>query len=123
MLPEIAPEAVPFWDATRDRRLLLQHCERCGHQWYPRSICAGCGDPDPGWVESAGTGTLHSFTVVHRAPEGFDPPYVIGIVELDEGPRMLARIEGPDPTCDAPVTLDWQPLEDGRHLPIFRTED
>ena len=149
--PDIAPEAAEFWEATKDRRLVIQHCPTCGHQWYPRAICTGCGD-QPGWVEISGRGTLHSFTTVHRSPDGrkveslersprsrgdgprsaepsgrgagdwLQPPYVIALVELDEGPRMLTRLVGGDPVCDASVIVDWHPLDDGRHLPVFRIE-
>ncbi len=148
--PDIAPEAAEFWEATKERRLVIQHCPSCGHQWYPRAICTGCGE-QPGWAEISGRGTLHSFTVVARGPDGrrgeippeggwapaagreggwpissedwLQPPYVIALVELEEGPRMLTRLVGGDPVCDAPVTVDWHPLDDGRHLPVFRIGD
>lgn len=45
------------------------------------------------WVDACGRGTLYSFTVVHRPPPGFaDAPYVVGLVDLEEGPRMMTRL-------------------------------
>ncbi len=117
----------PWWDATRDRRLLLQTCTSCRSvQHPPRSVCLSCMSEDLAWTEASGVGTVDSFTVVHRAPrEDVVVPYVLARVRLPEGPILLTRLEGPvdaagDPSaCDRPVTLDWAPLADGRALPVF----
>ncbi len=112
----------PWWDATRERRFLVQRCESCGHhQHYPRNICTGCGAPDPGFVEASGRGTIFSYTEVHRAPHpAFEPPYVVAMVRLEEGPVVLTNIVG-DGTiaCDAAVRVTWENLPDGRKLPLF----
>ena len=128
--PEMDALAAEWWDATRERKLLVQRCRSCGeHQHYPRTICLACGDDDVSFVAASGQGTLHSFTVVHRAPSpDFAPPYVVALVGLAEGPRLLTRIVGADADalgCDVPVELRWEPLADGRQLPVFalRTED
>lgn len=115
----------PWWDATRERRLVLQRCARCGaYQHYPRPICLACGGDELTFVEAAGTGTVRSYTVVHRAPaSAFDPPYVVALVRLAEGPVLTTALVGAEPDgwrCDEPVTVDWRPLPDGRHLPVFR---
>ncbi len=122
--PEMDPDAAAWWDATRDQKLLVQRCRRCGHhQHYPRMVCLACGDADLSFVAASGRGTVYSFTVVYRPPApAFVPPYVIALVRLDEGPVMLTRIVGKDAdavACDRPVELRWEPLEDGRHLPVF----
>lgn len=130
MSQEIAPhaemdaDAAAWWDATRARKLLVQRCRRCGHhQHYPRMLCLACGGTDVSFVEASGRGSVYSFTVVHRAPSpAFSPPYVIALVRLDEGPLMLTQIvetDAGDVDCDRPVELRWQPIEDGRHLPVF----
>jgi len=120
-------DAVAWWDATRERRLLVQRCGSCGdHQHYPRPFCVACGARDLALVAASGRGTVYSFTVVHRAPSAeFAPPYTIALVRLEEGPLMLTRIvDGPVPLeCDRPVELRWQGLEDGRHLPVFALAD
>ena len=117
---------ITWWDATREGRLLVQRCETCGHhQHYPRVLCTGCGGTDLGFGEASGSGTVVSHTTVHRAPHpDLEPPYVVAIVALDEGPRLLTHLVGVDPAsdadlCDAAVTVAWRPLEDGRQLPVF----
>lgn len=118
----------PWWDGTRERRLLLQRCGACGEvQHHPRHLCLSCGATDAlGWVESDGAGTVDTFTVVHRAPRpGLEAPYVVARVRLDDGPVLLAWVVGadgalPEVRIDDTVTLDWAPLDDGRALPVFR---
>lgn len=114
-----------WWDATRDRRLVVQTCESCGQRQHePRALCTGCGRTDAlALVDAAGTGRVHSFTVIHRAPsDEVTAPYVVAIVELDEGVRLLTNlvdVEPDDVACDQPVAVQWEPLDDGRHLPLF----
>ncbi|MEU5882495.1 OB-fold domain-containing protein [Spirillospora sp. NPDC047279] len=114
----------PWWDATRERRLTVQRCLECGHrQHYPRALCTGCGGTALDLAEVTGHGTVDAFTVVHRAPPGGPPaPYVVARVRLAEGPVLLTNLVGADPgswCCDRPVRVDWRPLPDGRHLPVF----
>jgi len=117
-----------WWAAARERRLLVQICEACGHrQHHPRSVCTRCGRTDSlGWTDASGVGTVDSFTVVHRAPApGFEPPYVIARVRLAEGPLLLTRIVGCPPgtvRCDQPVRLAWWDRPDADPLPVFRPE-
>jgi uncharacterized OB-fold protein len=127
-LPPQVELTAPWWDGTRERRLLLQRCGSCGEvQHHPRHLCVSCGATDDlGWVESAGAGTVDTFTVVHRAPRsGLEAPYVVARIRLDDGPVLLAWLLGtgealPDPAIGDVVALDWAPLEDGRALPVFR---
>lgn len=119
--------SAPWWEATRERRLTVQRCLECGHrQHYPRALCTGCGGLELEFAEVSGSGRVDSFTVVHRAPDpAMDTPYVIARVRLAEGPILLTRLVGAKPgawTCDDPVRLDWWPLPDGRHLPVFAKE-
>ena len=126
LLPEVNDVTAPFWEATRDRTLAVQRCTACGvFQHYPRPLCLSCRGVDLDFVPVSGDATVYSFSVVHRAPDPdvFDPPYVVALVRLAEGPVMFTSIVGADPDdiyCDQPVTLDWRPLDDGRHLPVFR---
>ena len=122
------PTTASFWEATRAQRLVLQRCEACGRvQHYPRSFCSSCGDARIVQLEAAGTGTLTSFTVVHRAPHpAFTPPYIVALVRLDEGPTLLTNLVSSEPErvrCDARVRLAWEPLPDGRNLPLFTLEE
>ncbi len=65
----------------------------------PRMICRNCGTNDLEWVESSKTGVLETFTVVHVPPVGLgkEAPYIVGIIKLDNGGKVTARIEGFNP--------------------------
>jgi uncharacterized OB-fold protein len=124
-LPAVNSDTEEWWEATRKSRLLLQHCHQCGRfQHYPRPFCLSCHGTDLGFEESMGQGVIHSFSVVHRSPdpEQFDPPYVVALVRLEEGPVLFTSIVGSefrDLQCDQPVEVAWRPLSDGRQLPVF----
>ena len=96
-LPE--PDAVtrPFWEAAAQGRLLYQRCAACSHrQFYPRAVCTACG-ATPEWAEASGRGTVYTFTVVRQygaPPFASELPYVVAIVELEEGVRMMGNLTG-----------------------------
>jgi uncharacterized OB-fold protein len=112
-----------WWDATRERRLVVQQCSVCGHlQHYPRALCTACGGTTLDWMDVVGDGVVDAFTVVHRGLPGYDAPYVVARVRLAEGPVLLANLVEADVdawSCDVPVTVVWHALGDGRHLPLF----
>ena len=114
-----------YWDAAREGTLLIQRCAACGrHQFYPRGHCAGCFAPDPEWTPASGRGRLHTFTVVRRTPNAefvADCPYVLAIVELDEGPRITARItgDGDGLACDQRVHVVFTLAGQAGVLPNF----
>ena len=95
-LPRPYQDTEPYWAAARDHRFVIQHCKSCGkHQFYPRGVCSHCLSSDLEWHEASGKGTVYSFSVNHRAPHpGFadEIPFVLAIVELEEGPRMMTNI-------------------------------
>lgn len=127
-LPPIDPLTQPWWDATRERRLLLQQCTACGSvQHYPRHLCLNCGSVEHlGWVESTGRGIIDTFTVVHRSPRpDLDVPYVVARIRLAEGVIVLSNVVGVRPDdveSGALVELGWRDLTDGRALPVFTIE-
>lgn len=100
-LPEITPASRPFWDAAREHRLLIQRSTKTGeHLFYPRSLSPIAVDDSLEWVAVSGQGTVYTYTVARRPtapPWAEDGPYIIAIVELDEGPRMMTNIIGCDP--------------------------
>lgn len=75
-------------------RFLIQRCGACGsHVFFPRELCPHCGAPELAWVQPSGTGTVHAVTTVRRkADAGGD--YNVSLVDLDEGVRMMSRVEG-----------------------------
>ena len=99
-LPVPTPETRPFWDAARRHELVaaaLPRLRRTSSTTRARAARAACRR-DLEWRAVSGRGTLHTFTVVHRGARGFPlgPPYVIAIVELDEGPRLMTNLVGVD---------------------------
>ena len=98
--PADQPLTRPYWTALRQGQLQFQRCARCGHAWLPaRAECPRCLAHDAHWEPAAGTGRLVSWVVFHRsyhAAFDHEVPYAVGIVELDEGPRMIARIASAD---------------------------
>lgn len=99
----MTPVTAAYWDAAVDGRLLLQRCGSCGHvQHYPRTLCGACWSPDVTWVDAAGTGAVATFTVVHvpgHPAWAGEVPYVLALVELDEGPRLLTNVVGIPPSA------------------------
>ncbi len=77
----------------------IQKCAGCGkHVFYPRVVCPHCGADKLGWTAPSGAGTIYSTTVVRRKPEaGGD--YSVVLVDLAEGPRMMSRVAGIEPTA------------------------
>ena len=83
--------------ALNEGRFLIQRCEGCAkHVFYPRQLCPHCGGASLAWVEPKGTGTVYSTTTVRRKPEaGGD--YDVSLIDLDEGARMMSRVDGVPP--------------------------
>ncbi|MEV7005099.1 OB-fold domain-containing protein [Streptosporangium sp. NPDC051022] len=128
-IPDLATsDQNEYWRATADRRLLHRRCSACSAPLpLVRRHCHHCGSRELGWRESAGRGTVYTYTVIRRHPHPYfrgRTPYVLAYVDLDEGPRMLAEIEA-DPgsvTIGHRVELAW--AEAGEiNVPIFRLRD
>jgi hypothetical protein len=116
----------PFWQATRERRLIMQWCRPCERVvFYPREVCPRCLGSELEWRDSTGIGTVYAFSVHYRtgSPEMMDrTPYAVALVDLDEGARLMTNIVGCDPDDVAVgmrVQVTWELLTDGRHLPLF----
>jgi uncharacterized protein len=123
--PRPSPESLPFWEGAKHKHLLLPRCHACGRFWFPPSQrCRHCLAVDFSWIEAAGTGRIYSFVTYHRFYHpAFEAavPYVVAIVELDEGVRLLTNIVGTAPQdmrCDARVRVMFEE-RDGATLPMF----
>ncbi|OZI17153.1 Zn-ribbon domain-containing OB-fold protein [Bordetella genomosp. 7] len=88
-----------FHDRLAQGRFLIQHCAACSrHVFYPRMLCPHCGGSQLDWVAPSGRGTIYSTTVIRRRPEqGGD--YHVALVDLEEGVRMMSRVEGVAPAA------------------------
>jgi uncharacterized OB-fold protein len=126
-LPVIEDETRPYWEATRDRRLLIRRCRACGAaHFYPRPFCPGCWSDDVVWEEASGRATLYTHSTVYRndlPPFGERVPYVAAVVDLEEGPRMMTELTGIEP-ADAqigmPLEVEYRNLTDEVAVPVFR---
>jgi uncharacterized protein len=122
-----SPEADPFWAGCQEGRLLLPFCSGCHrYHFYPRLFCPHCGSDHIEWKQASGNGTVYTFAVVRQPIDrAFASlvPYVIAIVELEEGVRMLSHITSIDPEkveCDMQVTVSFQVYSEKVTLPTFR---
>lgn len=128
-LPQpITPEARPYWDGLREGKLRLPRCRDCGRPFfYPRVACPFCASRAIAWIDASGRGKLHSFSIAHQSFNRalkVPPPYVLALVELDEGPRMMGSLINvePDParlSCDMPVRVVFSKLTDDVTIPLW----
>jgi uncharacterized protein len=125
LFPE--PDTAPFWAATAEHRLTYQICRACGQVvFHPRRHCTCCTSGDLEWRDSAGAGTVYTFTVIRQHGHPFFRariPYVVGLIDLDEGFRMVAEIAA-DPQAlqvNQRVTVTWEDHAD-LSVPIFEPQ-
>ncbi|MDO9072476.1 MAG: Zn-ribbon domain-containing OB-fold protein [Rubrivivax sp.] len=126
-LPVVDPESAPYWSALKDKRLILKRCRDCGrHHFYPRALCPHCHSDALDWADARGTGSIYSFTIARR-PAGpafkADAPYVVAVIDLDEGARMLTNIVIDDVEAvriGQRVTVHFDAVTDDITLPKFK---
>jgi uncharacterized OB-fold protein len=122
------PLDLPFWEACRDGRFLVHRCDECGRSYWPASRCVQHGATAMRWVEASGRGTLYTYTVMHHA---YTPamkgktPYVVGVVQLEEGPFFHSNIV--DCPLDAiaigmPLRMTMTQHDNGLTMPVFRAD-
>ena len=124
--PTPDPLSSVYWKAAADGTLLLQRCTSCRRaQFYPRQRCIGCSG-ELEWVPSRGVGTVHSFTIVrqHATPPFRDMvPYVLAIVDLEEGVRMMSNVidcEPDDVHIGLEVEVTMHVMDSDLAIPLFR---
>ncbi len=125
--PRVTDFTRPFWQGLRDGELRTTRCRSCSHVMFPpRFVCSNCWGDDLEWIRLQGTGVLRSYTEVWAAPRPFvdDVPYVLGLVDLDEGVRCAARVQEPydDLVPDLRVSFVPVPAEP-EYLFAFVRED
>lgn len=121
-------DSAPFWQGCREHRLLLERCADCGSIRFPPSgMCPRCRSRGVQWTASSGRGTVFSWIVVHHpVPKDLyaaEVPYVVALVELEEGVRMPSNIVQCDPqsiTAGMPVEVVFDDVSDSLTLPRFR---
>jgi len=126
-LPEPSVLTHGFWDAAARHELVRPVCDQCGRSFFtPQVACPHCGSEAWTYQPSVGTGTVYSMTVIHRPPlPAFEAPYVLAIIDLDDGWSMLSRVVGCEPesvTIGMRVAVAWDDAAPGVALPVFQPE-
>ncbi|KUI22490.1 DNA-binding protein [Mycobacterium sp. GA-1285] len=124
--PTIDSDSEAWWAAVQDGRLMLNGCGSCGRSsLYVRPFCPHCWSEDVILVPASGRSRLYTWSVVHQNAAPFDTrlPYIVAMVDLAEGPRLMTEL------VDCPVEslragmeleLDFREADDGFVVPIFR---
>ena len=123
--PAITPDSAFWFEGARRGKLLVQRCTSCGKLRHPPApSCPWCHSLDWDAVEASGRGTLFSYVVVHHPQvPAFDYPLVVGLVELEEGTRLVADVVGLEPgevAVGMPVVVDMVAYDEELTLPVVR---
>jgi uncharacterized protein len=128
-VPREAPKSrsysKPYWEGTREKKLLLQYDPKNGrYQFYPRPLSLATGRRTLEWREVSGKGEVFSFTIARRAREPFrgHEPFLIALVTLDEGVNVMGNVVGctlEEMKIGLRVKPHWAPLPNGTHLLMF----
>jgi uncharacterized OB-fold protein len=119
----------PYWEATRNHELRIQQCDACGHLWFPPSFCCPqCLGEAITWTRVSGRAKLWSWINMWQMYYlGFanERPYLVAFVELEEGPRLMASLQGvapdaPELRCDMPLEVVFDDVTPEVTLPRFR---
>ena len=119
----------PYWETASRHELVLRCCGDCELVFFPpREFCPGCWGGELSWQPVSGRGTVWTFTEVHVAfyddTWADDVPYVVAVIELDEGPRLLTGLVEPDIdslTIGDRVQVTFEDRTEDVTLPMFRT--
>lgn len=127
ILPVVDGDSKVFWEGCQNEKLMIQRCEDCDTSiFYPRIICPHCMSDRVQWVESAGKGKIYSYTVARKHP---DPrireqgPFIIALVTLTEGVRMMTNIINVDineVACEMPVEVVFEKVNEQLTIPKFQ---
>ena len=118
----------PFWEAAKRHELVIPRCHYCNNFfWYPRPACRYCMQENWEWTPVSGKARLYTFTIV-RQPQfnafADDTPYVYGVVQLNEGVRLISNVIGcaipEDISVDMPLEVAFDDISPDWTLVKFR---
>lgn len=126
-LPVPTKWSKPFWDAARQHKLVLKKCKSCGNIDHPPYLyCTDCGSDDHEWIDAKGRATLYTWAInEYMVPFPFwdDMPYVVAMLDLPEGPRMISNIvecEHDKLKKGMELEVVWEDVSDEITLPKWR---
>jgi uncharacterized OB-fold protein len=113
-----------FFDGVAEGQLRIQQCGDCGaYQFYPRVVCKLCGSEHVHWTVASGRGQVASFSVVRRGVSAdFAAPYIVALIELEEGVTMMSHVVDVDPNqviSGMAVTLTFRTVGGADIRPVF----
>ncbi len=117
-VPKPTPTTQEFWDGAKKGKLMLQWDPAARkYQFWPRANSVRTGRRNLQWKTTLGKGELYSYTITHVATPGFEDktPYIVGLIELDEGVRMVANMLNVTPETveiGMRVKVAWEKLND-----------
>ena len=125
MRPVLGHDNKWWWERINEGELTIQRCKQCGTLRHPtRPMCWKCQSIEWDFIVASGKGFVYSFVVMHHPPfPGFEYPLIVGVIELEEGTRLVTNIVGVDPKdvkIDMPVKLSIEYVDDELQLPLFR---
>jgi uncharacterized OB-fold protein/acyl dehydratase len=123
--PAITRDNAFWWEGVQAGKLLIQRCGGCGTLRHPpRPMCPRCQSLEWDTVEASGRGTVYSFVLNHHPQiPSFDYPLAIGLIELEEGTRLVSNVIDVDPAdvhVGMPVEVTFEKVDDDWKLPLFR---
>ncbi len=127
-LPHPTPLSKPHWDGCKEGKLRVQKCADCNaYIFIPAPCCSNCLGESLEWVDSSGRGELYSYTVVHRPQQpSFNVPYIVAVIELEEGWYMLSNLQDIAPEeveIGMPLEVVFEKRSPEITLPLFRRRD
>jgi uncharacterized protein len=124
--PTVDTDSESWWQAIQDRRLLINTCAACGRSSvYMRPFCPHCWSDDVASTQASGQATLYTWSVIHQNAAPFDActPYVVAMVDLVEGPRLMTVIEdcpAENLSAEMELMIAFRDDDDGFTVPVFR---
>ena len=125
-LPQPTTETAAYWAAAQEQRLVIQRCASCGTcQFYPRAFCNSCLSDSIEWINASGHGRIYTYTVCRiAASPAFQSrlPYVVALIDLNEGVRLIANILDADlerVAIGARVSVCFESVSESCTLPQF----
>lgn len=126
MAPQATPETRPYWDGLKEGKLMIQRNKQTGKAYFPpRPFDPADPFAEVEWFQASGKGILLSYVISHRAPPGYEAPFSIAVVELEEGVKMMTNIidcpQTPEALqLDMPLELAPTKVNDDITLPTWR---
>ena len=126
-LPYSTQDTKPFWGYAKQHELRMQKCPDCGHiRWPAGMFCPKCLSDKSEWVKLSGKGSVYTFGITHYIYDKWytdKVPYVVAVIELAEGPRMMGNVTGykhEDIKVGSPVEVYFDDANEEFSLPTWR---